>query len=141
MDKTIIFINGLPGVGKSTYLKRKYGKKDNIILEPITQNDIDEYLLDIKNNGLKFQLKILDNKIKLIEKQILLKQNIICVERNWYCDEVFAKMRLNRIDYINYKLKQQVLLLSINNLIDTYQYKIKNIYIKKDITVCLIIFN
>ena len=133
-NKRIIFIDGLPGAGKSTYLKKM--NVENKILEPISIQEIEKYISNKILYGLDFQKTIIENKINLITVNIKTNKNI-WVERHWLSDIALAKISLNNYEfyeYLNYikPIINKFILECQNN-----NYEIKRHTISKSINECL----
>ncbi len=135
MCKTITFVNGLPGAGKSTMMLNLDNKC--IITEPVSQYKINRYLADIENQAFSFQTEIIEAKFKKIEEMMHKNCKEIYVERYWLLDKSFAKMRLTNNQYNLYKGYYRKIVSMFNKLVNDYNYTVKHILIDTSVEQCL----
>jgi len=106
MQSSLIYVEGIIGAGKSTFVQNLSEKIDNLIAikEPVEewQRDgiLEKYYKDMRRWALSFQLRIIHDKTKILNKIPNIDNNTYIVERSIYSDQCFTNT-LNKFDILD----------------------------------------
>lgn len=142
MSSKLIYVEGIIGAGKSTFVQNlsKHMSKLTSVQEPVDewQKDgiLEKYYKDMRRWALSFQLRIVHDKIKLLNSLEFDNDNIYVVERSIYSDKCFTNT-LNHFDILDdfdYKLSTDV-----RDIYEEYTKKSPDliIYLRPTIKKCM----